>query len=60
MNNFSKSGFVVPFTATRDLASGAGVKIGDMFVVSTGPVLSGARGEGVRTGIVGIAKATGN
>ena len=56
MKTFVQPGDVVEFTAPATLMAGTGVKIGDILVIPVESVASGARFNGVRTGIVEHAK----
>jgi len=56
MKNFVQPGEIVEFTAPANVTSGTGVKIGDILVIPTVTVLSGAKFTGVRIGVVDHAK----
>ena len=56
MKTFSQEGEVLTFTAPANVTAGTGVKIGDLLVIPTITVLSGAQFTGVRVGVVEHAK----
>ena len=59
MKTFVQQGDTVPFTAPYNVPAGGGALVGSLFVVAVAAVLTGARGQGVRRGVVDMAKATG-
>ena len=59
MRNFVQEGLTLTFTAPYDVASGGGVLIGSLFLVSLQAVLSGGSGEGKPRGVFDLTKATG-
>jgi predicted RecA/RadA family phage recombinase len=56
MKNFVQEGEVLTLTAAANLTAGTGVKIGDILVIPTITVLSGAQFTGVVRGVVEHAK----
>ena len=56
MKTYKSDAEVVEFTAPANVTAGTGVKIGDLLVIPTITVLSGAKFTGVRTGMVEHAK----
>lgn len=59
MKGFVQPGDTVTATAPYAVSSGGGFKIGSLFAVAKGDAASGASVEGLRRGIMDMAKATG-
>ena len=56
MKNFIATGNTLTITAEADIASGAGVLIGSIFGVATGPIANGAQGVINLTGVYDLPK----
>ena len=56
MKNFIAAGNTLTITAEADIASGAGVLIGSIFGVATGPIANGAEGVINLTGVYDLPK----
>ena len=56
MKNFIATGNTLTITAEADIASGAGVLIGSIFGVATGPIANGAEGVINLTGVYDLPK----